>query len=103
MSRTAKSRRAAGNRRGPSATKQRITISLSPERARFLKDHHGRAGVPSVSAFVERLVAEAQASSERKQLNARAAAYYDSLTPGERHEQSAWGELGEMELAATEE
>jgi len=103
MSRTAKSRPPSGSQRKALTAKQRITVSLSRERVRFLRDHHGRAGAPSVSAFVERLVADAQASAERKQLNARAAFYYDSLTAEQRREQSAWGELGEMGLSATED
>ena len=46
------------------AGKARITISLSKDKVRFIKAHSGQAGVRSVSAFIERLVAEAQARAE---------------------------------------
>jgi len=83
--------------------KARITISLSKDKVRFIKAHRGQAGAPSVSAFIERLVAEAQARAELEKLSARTAQYYDSLSPREAEEQRAWGELGELGLANTEE
>jgi hypothetical protein len=87
----------------PGAGKARITISLSKDKVRFLKAHSGQAGVRSVSAFIERLVAQAQARAELEKLGARTALYYDSLSPRETEEQRAWGELGELGLAHTEE
>ena len=85
------------------AGKARITISLSRDKVRFIKAHSGQAGVRSVSAFIERLVAEAQARAELEKLGARTALYYDSLSSLETEEQRAWGELGELGLAHTEE
>ena len=81
------------------ARKARITISLSKDKVRFIKAHSGQAGVRSVSAFIERLVAEAQARAESAKLSARTALYYDSLSPRETEEQRAWGRLGELGLA----
>ncbi len=83
--------------------KARITISLSRDKVRFIKAHSGQAGVRSVSAFIERLVAEAQARTESEKLGARTALYYDSLSELETKEQRAWGKLGELGLAHTEE
>ena len=85
------------------AGKARITISLSRDKLRFIKTHSGQAGVSSVSAFIERLVAEAQARAELDKLGARTAQYYESLSSREAEEQRAWGGLGELGLATTEE
>lgn len=85
------------------AGKARITISLSKDKVSFLKNHSGQAGVRSVSAFIERLVADAQARAELEKLGARTALYYDSLSPRDTEEERAWGELGERGLAAAEE
>ena len=85
------------------AGKARVTISLSKDKVRFLKAHRGPAGVRSVSAFIERLVAEAQARAEIEKLGARTARYDDALSSREAEEQRAWGELGELGLAHTEE
>jgi hypothetical protein len=82
-----------------SSGKERITVSLSKEKVRFLKAHSGQRGVPSVSAYVERLVAGAQARAELENLSAHTANYYDSLSAKEAQDLSAWGELGESALA----
>jgi hypothetical protein len=83
--------------------KERITVSLSKEKVRFLKAHSGQRGAPSVSAYVERLVAVAQARAELEKLSAHTAQYYDSLSAKEAEELSAWGKLGESALATEEE
>jgi hypothetical protein len=88
---------------GHSSGKERITVSLSKEKVRFLKAHSGQRGAPSVSAYVERLVADAQARAELEELSAHTALYYDSLSAKEAGETSAWGELGESALASEEE
>jgi len=87
----------------PSAGKERITVSLSREKVRFLKAHSRERGAPSVSAYVERLVADVQARTELETLGARTTLYYDSLSAREIEELSAWGELGESALATGEE
>ena len=48
-----------------------------------------------MSAYVERLVADAQRRAELEELSAHTASYYDSLSAKEAEELSAWGELGE--------
>ena len=83
--------------------KARITISLSKDKVRFLKSHSGRVGASSVSAFIEQLVAEAEARAQLENLGVRTARYYDSLSSREAEEQRAWGELGERGVVATEE
>jgi hypothetical protein len=52
-----------------------------------------------VSAYVERLVAGAQARAELENLSAHTALYYDSLSAKEAEGLSAWGGLGESALA----
>ena len=86
-----------------SSGKERITVSLSKEKVRFLKGQRGQSGARSVSAYVERLVANAQARAELEKLGARTALYYDSLSAKEADEVSAWGELGESAVATEEE
>ena len=98
--RTRRASREVSGRRSPKA---RITISLSPERVRFLKAHSAQRGAPSVSAYVERLVADAQRRAALERLSAQAARYYDSLPAKEAEELSAWGGLGELALAGEEE
>ena len=82
--------------------KDRITVSLSRDKVRFLKAHREQAGVPSVSAFVERLIGDAQTRAELEKLRAHTTLYYDSLSIGESEEQREWGELGELGLATEE-
>ena len=86
-----------------SSGKERITVSLSKEKVRFLKAHCGERGDPSVSAYVEQLVADAQARAQLEKLSANTALYYDSLTAKEAEELSAWGAAGESALAVEEE
>ena len=88
---------------GRASAKERITVSLSKEKVRFLKAHSGQRGAPSVSAYVERLVGRAQAHAELETLSAHTASYYDSLSAKEAEGLSAWGELGESALATEEE
>ena len=76
------------------AGKARITISLSRDKVRFIKAHSGQAGVRSVSAFIERLVAEAQARAESEKLGARTALYYDSLSPRRDERTAGMGKIG---------
>jgi len=81
-----------------SSGKERITVSLSKEKVRFLKARSAQREAPSVSAYVERLVADAQARAELENLSAHTALYYDSLSAKEAEELSAWAELGESAL-----
>jgi len=83
--------------------RERITISLSPDKVRFLKSHSRKRGVQSVSALVERLISEAQRREQYDQLNAHVSQYYDSLSEQEREEQRNWGELGALALTSREE
>lgn len=96
-------RAARGKTATQGAGKARITVSLSRDKVQFIKAHSGQAGVRSASAFIERLVAEAQARTESEKLGARTALYYDSLSALETKEQRAWGRLGELGLARSEE
>ena len=75
------------------SARQRITVSLTQDKVRFLKAHRGKAGAPSVSAVVEQLIADAQAREQLQRLSAQTALYFDSLSAEEAMEQKAWGEL----------
>jgi hypothetical protein len=86
-----------------SSRKERITVSLSKDKVRFLKAHSGQRAAPSVSAYIEGLVAEAQARAELERLSTQTALYYDSLSATRAKQLSAWGELGESALATEEE
>jgi hypothetical protein len=97
MSRTTTTSRKTPSR---SSGKERITVSLSKEKVRFLKAHSGQTGAPSVSAYVERLVSGAQARVELENLSAHTARYYDSLSAKEAEGLSAWGELGEKAVSS---
>lgn len=83
--------------------KQRITVSLSKDKVRFLKAHSQQSGAASVSAYIERLLADAHARAELGALNAHTAQYYDSIGAEEGEELSAWARLGESALAFEEE
>jgi len=83
--------------------KGRLTVSLSKAHIQFLKTHCGERRAASVSAYVEALVADAQARAKLDELSAQTALYYNSLSAKESEELSAWGELGESALAIGEE
>ena len=85
--------------------KERITVSLSQGTARFLRSLRTKAHSPSMSALVEKIVADLQNSAEMEQLEKNFVAYYDGLAESSILEDSAWGALGEATLGsqATEE
>jgi len=88
---------------GRGSGRERITVSLSREKVHFLKAHRGQAGVTSVSAFVERLIGDAQERAELASLGAHTTLYYDSLSARAGADERAWGEMGELGIAAEEE
>ncbi len=81
--------------------KNRITVSLDSDTARFLRRLRVRTHAPSLSACLEALIAERRRNLEVESRDRRIRAYYDSMTEREAREETAWGELAERE-AATE-
>ncbi|PYU16315.1 MAG: hypothetical protein DMG29_04515 [Acidobacteria bacterium] len=85
------------------AYKARITVSLSKDTFEFLKLYCVQVKAPSMSALIESIIADIKRRKEMEELNARVAAYYDSLSAEESQEQVGWAELAESELAASSE
>jgi hypothetical protein len=85
------------------AYKARITVSLSKDTFKFLKLYCVQVKAPSMSALIESIIADIKRRKEMEELNARVAAYYDSLSAEESQEQVGWAELAESELAASSE
>jgi hypothetical protein len=80
--------------------KQRLTISLSPESVRYLKAARAERSAPSMSALFEKIVADLQDKSLLEEIDAKTQAYYDGLSDAEIKEQSSWGKLGVLGIAA---
>jgi hypothetical protein len=87
----------AGTRKGARG-KDRITVSLSPESAKFQKKFRAQVQSPSMSALFETMVADLKGKAEMEQLDAKFKAYYDTLPEQAMTEESAWGALGESAL-----
>lgn len=85
--------RAAASRR-----KERLTVSLSPSSAEFLRRFSAEANL-HVSTVVDNMVENTKRALELAQLNAGVSAFYDSLPDAVMQEQAAWGEMGAVGLA----
>jgi hypothetical protein len=85
-----------------STKKERVTVSLSRDAARFLRSFRDQVKAPSVSALLESILANLKGAHEMDQLNARVNAYYDSLSDSDVREDAAWGQFGESALLETE-
>lgn len=80
--------------------KERLTVSLSSEATRYIKDWRLEHKAASVSAAFEDIIRDLQRKTELEQLNAQTIAYYDSLSPDSLVETAAWGEVGVEGLAS---
>jgi len=83
--------------------KERLTVSLSRECARFLRTFRAKTHSPSMSALFEKIVSDLQARIKSEELDEKMKAYYDNLSPSEIEEEHAWGKLGEAALASLKE
>lgn len=83
--------------------KERITVSLSRECARFLRTFRAKMHSPSMSAVFEKIVTDLQARIKSEELDEKMKAYYDNLSPSELQEEHAWGKVGEAALASLRE
>lgn len=81
-----------------SRRKERLTVSLSPSSAEFLRKFSAEANL-HVSTVVDNMVENTKRALELAQLNAGVSAFYDSLPDAIMQEQAAWGEMGAVGLA----
>jgi len=86
------------SRAAASHRKERLTVSLSPPSAEFLRRFSAEAKLP-VSTVVENMVENSKRATELERLNAGVLAFYDSLPDAVMEEQAAWGETGAVGLA----
>ena len=77
--------------------KEKRTFSLSHGSVEFLGAVAKRAQI-SASEALDRLIAEKKAQSEKQEIAARIAGYYDSLNDEQSREDSLWGEFAESQL-----
>jgi hypothetical protein len=83
---------------GASHRRERLTVSLSPSSAEFLRKFSAEAKL-HVSTVVENMIENSKRAQELAQLNAGISAFYDSLPDAVLQEQAAWGETGTAGLA----
>ena len=84
-------------RRGQKKRKTRLSFSLDPEIARYVKAYQGQTRAPSLSAALQSIIEEKKRRAQRQELQARTKAYYDTIPPGDEKEDSAWGEFAESQ------
>ena len=85
-------------RASASHRKERLTVSLSPSSAAFLRRLSAEANL-HVSTVVENMIENSIRATELEKLNAGVSAFYDSLPDVVLQEQAAWGETGAAGLA----
>jgi hypothetical protein len=85
-------------RAAASHRKERLTVSLLPSSAEFLRRFSAEANL-HVSTVVEKMIENSKRAIELAQLNAGVSAFYDSLPDAVMQEQAAWGEKGAAGLA----
>jgi hypothetical protein len=81
-----------------SRRKERVTVTLSPNSAAFVRKYSATEHVP-VSTALENMIEDYRRTRELAQLNANVASFYDSLPDPIVQEQSAWGAVGAAGLA----
>lgn len=83
--------------------KERLSVSVSRDTVKFLKATRTQTNSPSMSAALEKVVADLQSRIEQEMYNSQLRAYYDSLTAAQIQEDSQWGAVGEAVLVSEEE
>jgi uncharacterized protein with von Willebrand factor type A (vWA) domain len=86
------------SKRQKTPKKERMTVSLSQEAARFLRATRAELQAPSMSALLERIVADLQGRAEQHNYETQMRRYYDSLPPAAVQEERDWGAIGEAAL-----
>jgi hypothetical protein len=85
-----------------SGRKQRVTFTLSQNSLQFIHRSQKEENIPSLSAALDKLIDDVMRARALDALNASVTAYYDSLSPAQMQEESAWGDVGAEGLAALE-
>lgn len=85
-----------------SSRKERVTFTLSQDSLAFIQRTKEAHNSSSLSATLDRMIEGVMRARALDALNANVAAYYDSLSPTEMQEETAWGEVGAEGLAAFE-
>ncbi len=75
------------------------TFSLSPEVIAYLKSFKATIKAGSMTAALEAIIREQKRLREEVELSASVSAFYDSLLPQERREESSWAEFAESEAS----
>jgi len=83
--------------RAASLRKERVTVSLSPASAAYVKRFSAEER-SHVSTLFERMIEDFRHKRELVQLNENITAFYDSLPEQVTREQDAWGAVGAVGL-----
>ena len=81
-----------------SQRKERVTITLSPNSAAYVRKYSATEHV-HVSTALESMIESFRRTRELAQLNANVASFYDSLPDPIMQEEAAWGTVGAAGLA----
>jgi hypothetical protein len=85
-------------KRSNSRRKERVTVTLSPDSAAYVKMFSAQERLHVSTAF-EMIIADFRRAREVAQLNRDIASFYDSLPDAAVQEQEAWGAIGSNALA----
>ena len=85
-------------RAAASQRKERVTVSLSPDSAAYLRRFSAEEHT-HVSTVLESMIEDFRRTRELQQLNANITAFYDSLPDPVMREHAAWGAVGASGLA----
>ena len=85
-----------------SSCKERVSFTLSRNSVEFIQRTKEEHNSSSLSATLDDMIEGVMRARALDALNANVAAYYDSLSPTEMQEETAWGEVGAEGLAAFE-
>ena len=75
-----------------------MTLSLSRETANFLRVTRAELQAPSMSALLEKIVADLRSRAEQQSYEKHMRTYYDSLPRAAVLGEREWGALGEVAL-----
>jgi hypothetical protein len=79
--------------------KAKRSYTLSVESVTFLEHLRKKQRARSTSSVLDDIVRAFRRSQRRRTLAREVSEYYSSLTPAERQEEAAWGELASAEFA----
>ncbi len=82
--------------------KHRKSFSLSGDVVEFLESFREESRQASLTAALESILRERKRQKELEKLSASVSAYYDSMSPEERRDESSWGEFAESQFPAAD-